>query len=321
MEQKNKNFAKMFSGFVGIVLLLTFFSKSIYNYQLPVVSVAVPKQGKLKFTVESSGEVSYSHMESVYADVDGRVKEILVQSGDEVEKGQCLMKFKCSSGAADTYEEVAGADSECPLSGAGELYKIVAEKDGIITSVGVKKGMYVSSMQNTILYVIAEKSEEWTVTVFVTEEQLEYVDEESAVNVQVTDLNKNFNGNVRSVVSYADQNKTGYQAELMITSDNQEIAGKKAKVIIEKESEQYDTIIPAAALRKDSLGYYVLVLKEEDSVLGNGYAAYRMSVDLLNSDEEYCAVRGLPTDETVITDSTSVISGGSRVYYEGDGSE
>lgn len=301
MEQKNKNFAKVFSGFAGIVLLLTFFSKSIYNYQLPVVSVAVPKQGNLSFTVESPGEVFYSNMESVYADVDGRVKEILVQSGDEVEEGQCLMKFE--------------------VARAGELYKIVAEKDGIITSVGVNKGMYVSSMQNTILYGIAKKSEEWTVTVFVTEEQLAYVDEESVANVQVTDLNKNFNGNVRSVVSYADQNKTGYQAEIMITSDNPEIAGKKAKVTIKKESGQYDTIISVAALRKDSLGYYVLVLKEEDSILGNGYAAYRMSVELLNSDEEYCAVKGLPADETVITASTSVISGGSRVYYEGDGAE
>ena len=301
MEQKNKNFAKVFSGFAGIVLLLTFFSKSIYNYQLPVVSVAVPKQGNLSFTVESPGEVFYSNMESVYADVDGRVKEILVQSGDGVEEGQCLMKFE--------------------VARAGELYKIVAEKDGIITSVGVNKGMHVSSMQNTILYGIAKKSEEWTVTVFVTEEQLAYVDEESVANVQVTDLNKNFNGNVRSVVSYADQNKTGYQAEIMITSDNPEIAGKKAKVTIKKESGQYDTIISVAALRKDSLGYYVLVLKEEDSILGNGYAAYRMSVELLNSDEEYCAVKGLPADETVITASTSVISGGSRVYYEEDGAE
>lgn len=298
---KNKNFAKVFGGFVGIVLLLTFFSKSIYNYQLPVVSVTAPKQGKLSFTVEGSAEVSYSSMESVYADVDGRVKEILVQPGDEVEKGQCLMKF-----------EVAGAE---------ELQEIVAEENGIITSIGVKKGMYVSSMQNTILYGIAEKSGEWTVTVFVTENQMPYVDEESVVNVQVADLNKNFNGNVRSVVSYADQNKTGYQAEIVITSDNQELAGKKAKVTIAKESEQYDTIIPVAALRKDSLGYYVLVLQEEDSVLGNGYAAYRMSVDLLNSDEEYCAVRGLPTDETVIIASTSTISGGSRVYYEGNGAE
>lgn len=301
MEQKNQNFAKAFGIFAGIVLLLTFFSKSIYNYQLPVVSVAAPKSGKLSFTVEGSAEVSYSHMESVYSDIDGRVKEILVRSGEEVEKGQCLMKLE--------------------LAGTEELCEIVAEKSGIITSIGVKKGMYVSSMQNIILYGIAEKSDEWTVTVFVTEDQLAYVDGESVVTVQITDLNKKFNGNVQSVVSYADQNKTGYQAEILITSDNQELAGKKAKVTIEKESEQYDTIIPAAALRKDSLGYYVLVLQEEDSVLGDGYAAYRMSVDLLNSDEEYCAVRGLPTDETVITASISAISGGSRVRYEGNGAE
>ena len=80
-------------------------------------------------------------------------------------------------------------------------------------------------------------------------------------------------------------------------------------------------MIPAVSLRKDSQGYYVLVLQEEDSVLGNGYVAHRMSVDLLNSDETYCAVRGLPADETVITASSSEITDGSKVYYEEEGEE
>ena len=301
MKQENKNFAKVFGIFMGIVLLLTFFSKSIYNYQLPVVSVSTPKQGKLSFTATGTAEVSYSHMESVYADVDGRVKEILVQAGEEVEKGQCLMRFE--------------------LAGSKEIQEIVAEENGIITTIGVKKGMYVSSMQNMILYGIAEKSEEWVVVLFVTEEQLTYVDGESMVNVQVTDLNENFTGTIRSVVSYTDQNKTGYQAEIVVHSENMELAGKKAKVTIKKESEPYDAMIPAVALRKDSQGYYVLVLQEEDSVLGNGYVAHRMSVDLLNSDETYCAVRGLPADETVITASSSEITDGSKVYYEEEGEE
>ncbi len=300
-KQKNTNFAKALLIFIGIVLFLTFFSKSIYNYRLPVVSVSTPKQGKLSFTVEGTAEISYSRMESVYAEVDGRVNEILVQSGEEVEKGQCLMRFK--------------------IDGTGEMQEIVAEKDGIVTSVGIKKGMYVSSMQNTILYRIAEKSDEWIVTVFVTEEQLPYVDEKSMANVQIMELNENVAGTIQSVVSYAEQNKTGYQAEVSIISDNPDLAGKTANVTIKKESEQYDTIIPAAALRKDSLGYYVLILKEADSVLGRGYTANRMSVDLLNSDMEYCAVRGLPADEMVITASTSAIADGSGVYYEGAGSE
>lgn len=300
-KEKKRNFAKAFGIFLGIVLVLTFFSKSIYNYRLPVVSIATPKQGKLSFTVEDTAEISYSHVDSVYADVDGRVKDVLVQAGDEVQKGQCLMQFE----VAET----------------GEINDIVAEDDGVITSVGVKNGMYVSSMQNIILYEIAEVSEEWTVIVFVTDEQLEYVGRDSIVNLQIEELNENFSGKIQSIVSYADQSRTGYQVEITINSSNAEIAGKKAKVTIKKESEQYDAIIPEAALRKDFVGYYVLALKKEDSVLGNGYVAHRVSVDLLNSDETYCAVRGLPTDEAVIIASTSEITDGSKVYYEGDGTE
>lgn len=59
-KEKKRNFAKAFGIFLGIVLVLTFFSKSIYNYRLPVVSIATPKQGKLSFTVEDTAEISYS---------------------------------------------------------------------------------------------------------------------------------------------------------------------------------------------------------------------------------------------------------------------
>lgn len=301
MKQENKNFAKVFGIFMGIVLLLTFFSKSIYNYQLPVVSVSIPKQGKLSFTATGTAEVSYSHMESVYADVDGRVKEILVQAGEEVEKGQCLMRFE--------------------LAGSKEIQEIVAEENGIITTIGVKKGMYVSSMQNTILYGIAEKSEEWVAALFVTEEQLEYVEVNGTATVAVEDVKEMFIGKIRSVVSYASQNKAGYLAQIVICSENMDIAGRQAKVTICKESAEYEALIPIAALRKDVTGYYVLVLHEEDSVLGEGYVAHRMSVDLLDSDETYCAVRGLPTDEIVIVSATSEIADGSKVYYEGEGTE
>lgn len=154
-----------------------------------------------------------------------------------------------------------------------------------------------------------------------TDEQLEYVGKDSIVNLQIEEINKSFTGKIQSIVSYANQSRTGYQVEITINSSNAEIAGKKAKVAIKKESEQYDAIIPVAALRKDSVGYYVLVLKKEYSVLGNGYVAHRVSVDLLNSDETYCVVRGLPTDEAVIIASTSEITDGSKVYYEGDSTE
>lgn len=298
-RQKKNNFGKVFLIFIGIALLLTFLSKSIYNYQLPVVSASLPKQGNMSFTVEGTAEVSYSYVDSVYAEVDGRVKAILVQAGDEVQKGQCIMQLE--------------------MAGTGEIKEIIAEKDGIIVSIGVRKGMYVSSMQNTIIYEIAEKSEEWTVALFITDEQLEYVEVNGTATVDVEDVNERFEGQIQAVVSYASQSKSGYLAQIKICSDNTELAGRKAKVTITKDSTKYDALIPVTALRKDATGYYVLVLHEEDSVLGQGYVAYRMSVELLDSDETYCAVRGLPTDEIVIVAATSEITDGSKVYYEGDG--
>lgn len=298
---QNRKFGKVLGVFIGIVLLLTFLSKSIYNYQLPVVSVSLPKQGNMSFTVEGTAEVAYSHVDSIYADVDGRVRDILVQSGDEVQKGQCIMLFE--------------------IAGTGDITEIVAEDAGIITSIGVKEGMYVSSMQNTIIYEIAEKSEEWTVALFITDEQLEYVEVNGTATVEVEDVKERFIGEIRSVVSYASQNKAGYLAQIAICSEDMDIAGRQAKVTICKESAEYEALIPIAALRKDVTGYYVLVLHEEESVLGEGYVAHRMSVDLLDSDETYCAVRGLPTDEIVIVSATSEIADGSKVYYEGEGSE
>ena len=83
------------------------------------------------------------------------------------------------------------------------------------------------------------------------------------------------------------------------------------------ENVEYDALIPVAALRTDATGYYVLVVHKEDSVLGKGYFANRISVDLLGSDQIYCAVRGLPTDEIVIVSATGEIADRSKVYYEG----
>lgn len=93
----------------------------------------------------------------------------------------------------------------------------------------------------------------------------------------------------------------------------------ETEILAGSELQPYDVLIPASALRKDYEGYYVLVLRENQSVLGRGYVAHRMSVELLDSDQEYCAVRGLPTDEQVILTGTDVIGDGSNVYYGGAG--
>ncbi len=297
--QWKKRFQKIFAVLAAVLLALTFLSKSFYNYRLPVVTAALPRQGRLSFTVEGTSEFVYAYTESVYADIDGKVREILVDVGDEVKTGRTLMRVE--------------------LNGTGEMFDVKADKDGIISWIGVSKGIYVSSMQNTVLYEIAEKSEEWVCRLIISEEQFEHISMESVPVLELVDQNKFVKGEIRSIFSYQSQDLQGYIVNITVRRADASLAGERVKIAISEDSELYDTLIPAAALCKDAVGYYVLVVQENDSVLGEGYKAHRMSVDLLDSDEAYCAVRGLPTDELIVIASTSEIGDGSNVYYEGDG--
>ena len=298
-ENRKKSFQKIFAVLAVVLLALTFLSKSFYNYRLPVVTAALPRQGRLSFTVEGTSEFVYAYTESVYADIDGKIREISVDAGDEVWAGQTLMRVE--------------------LNGTGEMYDVKADKDGIISWIGVSKGIYVSSTQNTVLYEIAEKSEEWVCCLIISEEQFEQISTESVPVLELMDQNESLEGEISSVFGYESQEQQGYKVNIKVRSADAPLAGERVKITIREDSELYDTLIPAAALCKDAAGYYVLAVQENNGVLGEGYKAHRMSVDLLDSDEAYCAVRGLPTDELIVISSTSEIGDGSNIFYEGDG--
>ena len=183
--QKKKRFKKIFVVLAVVLLALTFFSKSFYNYRLPVVTAALPRQGSLSFTVEGTSEFTYAYTESIYADIDGKIREILVDVGDEVKAGQTLMRVE--------------------RSGTGEMYDVRSDKDGIISWIGVSKGIYVSSMQNTVLYEIAEKSEEWVCSLIISEEQFEHISMESVPVLELADQNESVEGEISSIFGYDSQ--------------------------------------------------------------------------------------------------------------------
>lgn len=299
MDKKIKRFMKAAVIFVAVVIVCTFFSKSLYNYRIPTVTVDFPKQGCLDLSVKGDTEIGYFNVNVVYCDVDGRVKRILIDAGEEVSTGQTIMEF------------------EAP--GTGEVIDVTAKKTGIVTKIGVEEGMYVSSMQNTVLYQIAEKSSEWTAYLLISDEQRELVTFDSVPVFQIEGVSGSVTGTINAITAYADYQMSGWQIQMLFKSEDENLAGKQAKVTINNESQMYDTLVPTSALRKDAESYYVLVLRENQSVLGRGYVAHRISVELLDSDQEYCAVRGLSSDEQVIITATDVIGDGSNVYYGGAG--
>ncbi|MDR1687180.1 MAG: HlyD family efflux transporter periplasmic adaptor subunit [Clostridiales bacterium] len=68
----------------AVLIILILLSKTIYTYNLPVVTATIPFRGTLKKTEKTAGVVTYDKTAEIYAEVSGKIKEVLVREGDTV---------------------------------------------------------------------------------------------------------------------------------------------------------------------------------------------------------------------------------------------
>lgn len=291
-------FCKWLSGFVFMVIVLTFFSKTIYNHNLPTATLTLAKQGVLSHDISGSSSVSYKDIWDIYPTENGRIREIFIENGDEITEEQVLMTITLDS---------------------GEEKKILAPHSGIVMSVGIKEGMYIMGSQNTILLQIAANTSEWNTEIEITEEQAGQIKIEDPVMLKVDGSSENITGKIQAILSYVNAaGQNGYTASIIFES-TQDIVGKPVAVTIPRESKNFDTIIPSYALHKDAAGYYVLSVQKKSGILGEEYIVVRNSVDLLDTDTTSSAIVGIDLDTPIIVAGTEEITEGMRVHYEESG--
>lgn len=93
--------------------------------------------------------------------------------------------------------------------------------------------------------------------------------------------------------------------------------GDRVSFQVARESKEYDTLIPLHALREDSEGNYVLIMEEENSILGKEMTASRVPVKILEKNESSAAVESaLMKDNEIIVSSNKTIKAGDRVRKE-----
>ncbi len=434
MNNNNKKFMRTMGIFIGIVLILTFFSKTIYNFNLPTVTVEIPKNGKLVDVIEERATITYLDSYNIYAETSGKIKDIFVEVGSRVKKGQTLISLElnindieqfsqdiqkkeqdielltvklknslseiqniksdltaiknetyvlpkkseyeldiniaekalkdkqelfdlgtASSSEVDEakrnldranmqYQQYIQSEkdnkmellknkqeeiSDLPIqvknaqleleqlkkklarAKKGEIY---AETDGIIKAIKAGEGMIIAT--NDILLEITEFSNELKAELLIDEEKLNLISEKSVVEVMIKGVAKNLKGEISDMESVAEEKQ---KVTIKIKNVEHNLSGKIATIKIKTESEPYSSVIPNYALRKEASGYYLLVLRDENSIFGKRYTANKVSVNLLNSDNTLSAIEGLTLAEPIITASTSPIENGSSVKFSGDG--
>lgn len=94
MDGNSKKLVKAIGVFLGLALLLTFFSRTIYDYRLPTVTVELPAGGNLVDILEESALIQYAQSTNIYAERDGKIKDVFVCTGQEVKKGQPILELE-----------------------------------------------------------------------------------------------------------------------------------------------------------------------------------------------------------------------------------
>ena len=85
----------------------------------------------------------------------------------------------------------------------------------------------------------------------------------------------------------------------------------------EKTLGEYEKLIPLTALREEKNSAYVLITEVRDGILGEQYMAKKVSVTVIDRDEEYAAVQtSMPSDARIITGTNKYVEDGDRVRLE-----
>lgn len=180
--------------------------------------------------------------------------------------------------------------------------------DGIVTQVVVTTGDLTSDGAAVRL---ADTSEGGRLTVSVDKSYLEYLAIGSPVDLQPVGSK-----NVISDYTISSMTKNTQDDNLMdVTIDLPKgviETGTFVDATIAPKSENYTTVIPLQALRGSQNEYYVLILEEEQGVMGSELVVKRLDVEVVDKDSTSAALQ-----EGLLTGEQEIISNSSRIIQEG----
>jgi len=92
--RKKRNIKIISSVFIGLLIILTLFSNTLANWNLPKVITEKPKNSELKQTFTGNGELQPQEEAKLSnSSIEAKVKEVHVKEGDRVKKNQLLMTY------------------------------------------------------------------------------------------------------------------------------------------------------------------------------------------------------------------------------------
>ena len=281
--------------------------------QSALIEMNAAKQALDNYSNLSDEEKDSETEESLYSDYQSKKSmydAAVVESKDTVDLDRALQDTKDSVKIDEYNKELAKLQPLLDTSG-----KIISEKEGIVTSVFAENG----GVTTDAIASIADKNEGYK---FVGQ-----IDKENRTSIkqgQTVALNLGTYGIIENLtigsISKNQDNADTLNVTVVLPTGIGEI-DDSGEIVVSSKSKKYGTCVPLSALRQgEGTDYYVLVVTEKETVLGEELIAKRIDVRVEKRDGEYAAVTDgvLARNDKIIIDSNKTVEDGDRVRLENE---
>lgn len=195
------------------------------------------------------------------------------------------------------------------LKKSDDLKEVKASEDGIISEIVVKEGD--TATPEAPLARIQLKDSGYIVKVNITKAQSKLIrvgDEATIENIWDDSVSATVK-NIRVDTENPNQNMI---VTFEVKGDVQ--VGQTLAFAVGEKNNRYDAVVPNNAVKEDSKGKFVLVLKVKGTPLGNRYTVKRADIEVQASDDTSSGVTGGVYEyDDVITNSSKPLENGMQV--------
>lgn len=196
------------------------------------------------------------------------------------------------------------------IKASNDVKEVKAEEDGIVSEVNCKEGDSVTP--DAPLAKIQLSDSGYIVKITVTKAQAKLIrsgDEATVENI----WDDSVTATVKSIRADTENPNQNMIVTFEVKGDGVSV-GQTLAFSVGERSSQYDAVVPNNAVREDSKGKFVLILKVKGTPLGNRYTVKRADVEVQASDDTSSGVSGgVYENDNVITNSSKPLEEGMQV--------
>lgn len=189
--------------------------------------------------------------------------------------------------------------------------KITAPVQGVVTNIAVTTGDFTT--EGTAMR-LADTSQGSRLVVSVDKSNEEYVSKGCQAAISVPGSKEKITKYTVTSITENEEDPTLLDVVIDMPDGGLE-TGTRAEIEIVQKSENYSAVIPVQALHEEQNGSYVLVMEEEQGVMGTELVAKRYEVKVQDKNSVQAALEEgiLTSEQEIISSSSRSIDDGSRV--------